>query len=371
VDAFPGDEPAWPTVTDGYAPDARNMQGVWRRRVLIVVPTLNEAAHIEAILTHLIDEISPSADARIVVVDGGSTDGTPDQVAIFAERHSAIRFLHNPARIQSAGVNLAVRQFGRDAEVLIRCDAHAGYPDRFCEQLLAALEHSGADAVVVPLDSVGHTALQRAVAWVSNSIVGTGGAAHRAGRRSAFVDHGHHAAFQVETFRRIGGYDETFSHNEDAEFDCRQRALGAKVYLDAGIRLQYCPRGTWTGLALQYYCYGAGRARTLRRHPTSIRLRQLLVPANLVLMILALALSPYFVGFLLWPALYLTVLATTSLSMALRHRATDGLLTGPAAAVMHTAWAVGLLSGIFGGRDSVWRAQMAIPLWDSESRVHR
>ena len=38
-------------------------------------------------------------------------------------------------------------------------------------------------------------------------------------RKSGYVDHGHHAAFRAASFKAIGGYDETFSHNEDAEFD--------------------------------------------------------------------------------------------------------------------------------------------------------
>lgn len=44
-------------------------------RVLIVIPTLNEAAHIGGVL----DGLLPFAErhgARIVVADGGSTDGT-------------------------------------------------------------------------------------------------------------------------------------------------------------------------------------------------------------------------------------------------------------------------------------------------------
>jgi hypothetical protein len=37
------------------------------------------------------------------------------------------------------------------------------------------------------------------------------------------------AAFRMDTFRNCGGYDETFTHNEDAEFDCRQTRLGGRV----------------------------------------------------------------------------------------------------------------------------------------------
>jgi succinoglycan biosynthesis protein ExoA len=274
------------------------------------------------------------------------------------------RHIDNPARIQSAALNLAARRFGREADVLIRCDAHALYPARFCRRLIDSLARTGADAVVVPLDSIGDACLQRAVAWVSNSPIGTGGSAHRAGRRSGFVDHGHHAAFRMERFRGAGGYDESFTHNEDAELDCRQRALGARVYLDADIRVGYRPRATLSGLWRQYFRYGAGRSRTARRHPGSLRLRQMAVPAHMLLSAAALAVAPVFPAALAWPASYLAALAATSVLLALRHRSACGLLAGPAAAVMHTAWACGFLSALFTRREPTWRPESTVPLWN-------
>jgi succinoglycan biosynthesis protein ExoA len=343
--------------------DADVKEGASGSRILVVIPTLNEAAHIEGVLTSLLAEFPPDARTQVVVADGGSTDATGLVVERVAAANPIVRLMHSPARIQSCAVNLAVRRFGKDADVLIRCDAHSIYPAGFCRRLLETLNCTEADAVVVPMDSIGVDGLQRAVAWVSNSPVGTGGAAHRAGRTSGFVDHGHHAAFRMDSFRRAGGYNETFSHNEDAEFDCRQRALGARVYLDAEIRVQYHPRSTFAGLWQQYFRYGVGRSRTVRRHPGSMRMRQLAVPVHLAVSVLAVAMLPWSSALLLWPATYVAALAATSVGMALRHRAWCGLLAGPAAGVMHTAWAVGFFSGLARRRERPWRRDMTVPLW--------
>jgi succinoglycan biosynthesis protein ExoA len=331
-------------------------------RVLIVIPTLNEAAHIEAAAKALLEDIGPSSVLRLVIADGGSTDGTLLLVRELARRHREIELLHNPARIQSAAVNLAVRRFGRDFDVLVRCDAHALYPPAFCRQLLETLERVQADAVVVPLDSLGHGVVQRAIAWVCNSPVGTGGSAHRAGHESGFVDHGHHAAFRMQMFLKCGGYDETFTHNEDAELDCRQRALGAKVYLDSNIRVGYRPRSSLTALWRQYCSYGAGRSRTARRHPGSLRARQLALPVHLAISTVAVAASPWSGALLGWPAAYFAVLSVASLGLVARHRSFVALLTGPVALVMHTAWAYGFLSGLVQRREKAWRPEMAAPL---------
>jgi succinoglycan biosynthesis protein ExoA len=249
--------------------------------------------------------------------------------------------------------------------VLIRCDAHASYPRDYCARLLDTLGRVPADAVVVPLDSVGVTPLQRVVAWVSNSCIGTGGSAHRAGHASGFVDHGHHAAFRMDAFRRSGGYDETFTHNEDAELDCRQRALGAKIYLDSEIRVAYQPRATLGALYRQYFHYGAGRSRTIRRHPGSTRLRQLAVPLHLVLSLVAVVVSPWLPVLLAWPALYGAALAVSSARCAWQLRSGVGWLAGPVAALMHAAWALGFLSCLVARRERGWQRELALPLTES------
>jgi succinoglycan biosynthesis protein ExoA len=332
-------------------------------RVLIVIPTLNEVEHIEQVVTGLLGEPERSLTQSVVVVDGGSTDGTRELLDGMLRRWPALTWIHNPERIQSAGVNLAVRRFGAEADVLVRCDAHAEYPRHFCRRLVETLERTGADSVVVPLDSRGKDGVERAIGLVSNSVIGTGGSQHRAGRRSGFVDHGHHAAFRVASFRAAGGYDTSFTHNEDAELDCRQRALGSRIYLDADIRVVYRPRRSLAQVYRQYFRYGAGRSRTVRRHPRSLRLRQLAVPGHL----LACAASPV-LGvsalwpFALWPVLYLLALGGFAARLAWKERAPSALLALPVALTMHTAWALGFYSGLFRHRERVWSRQMAVPL---------
>lgn len=316
--------------------------------VLVVIPTLNEVRHLATVVTTLTQDLPPDRSVSVVIADGGSTDGTVELARQLEATDSRVHYLHNPQRLQSAAVNLAVQRFGAEAEVLIRCDAHCGYPKRFVAALLESLERSGADAVVVPMDSTGETCFQRAVAWASNTWAGTGGSAHRAGRQSAFVDHGHHAAFRMASFRRAGGYDSSFSHNEDAELDCRQRLLGSRIYLDADIRLRYHPRSSLTGLARQYFAYGRGRSRTAQRHPRSLRARQLALPVHLILCLVVFTLAPWWSWGLLWPAAYITVLAFISVSIAAQQRSPCGLLAGIAAIVMHSSWAAGFLMGRLG-----------------------
>ena len=343
------------------------MLGFWKTRAhpasatmelpqtLVVIPTLNEAAHIEGVLRELAVGLPASAPVHFVVADGGSTDATPAIVRRLAEGWPwKLTLLHNPRRLQSAAVNLAVRQHGQGRDLLIRCDAHASYPAGFIQRLNESMVAHGADAVVVPMDSIGGAAWQKAVAWVSDTPVGSGGSAHRGGARSGFVDHGHHAAFRMASFCRAGGYDEGFSHNEDAELDCRQRALGSKIYLDSGIRIGYLPRDSFKGLWRQYRNYGAGRSRTIRKHPGSWRLRQMAVPLNALLVVGGLLLTPVSPWAASWAVVYAAILLATSLMLAAKHRSAVGLLAAPAAFAMHMAWALGFVSGLLTLREPRW-----------------
>ena len=315
-------------------------------KALVVIPTLNEAATIDGLLTSLLSGLSPHHDVTFVVADGGSIDATRELVAGASDSEPRVILLDNPRRIQSAGINLAAGVYGRNMDVLIRCDAHAVYPHRFISKLIEALDETGADSIVVPMDSVGDNGTSSAIAWVSDTLLGSGGSRHRGGRRSGFVDHGHHAAFRMARFRALGGYDETFTHNEDAEYDCRLRKAGGIIFMDASLRVQYRPRQSLSALARQYRRYGAGRSRTVLRHPDSLRLRQLAVPAAMVSIAVCLGVAPIFPWALVLPAAYAAVVLITSILMTVRKRSAYGLMTGPAAFVMHASWAFGFIQGL-------------------------
>ena len=116
------------------------------------------------------------------------------------------------------------------------------------------------------------------------------------------------------------------------------------MYLDATIRLSYHPRDTVRRLARQYFSYGKGRSRTVRRHPGSMRARQLALPANLVISTLAISLAPVYPLTLAWPLAYVAALGFTSISIAWQQRSMCGLLSGFAARTMHVSWPAGFFS---------------------------
>ena len=310
-----------------------------RERVLTVVPCLNERAHIGKLLGDLLAD-SGELDLMIVVADGGSTDGTQEIVAGIGAADQRVRLIHNPKRIQSAGVNLAARSFGDGRDWLARIDAHAAYPGKFIATLISEARRTGAASVVVAMRSEGESCFQRAAAVAQNSVLGTGGAAHRRAGKEGFVDHGHHALFDLTQFERVGGYDDTLSHNEDAEFDVRLARAGGKIWLTRAIEVTYFPRAHPVALYRQYVNYGRGRARTLLSHRMRPKVRQFL-PACVLPTVLAVAASPW-IPLALGPAAVWTGACVLSgVVLGIQQRRRCAFASGIAAMIIHLGWSIG------------------------------
>jgi succinoglycan biosynthesis protein ExoA len=313
------------------------------RRVAIIIPTLNEAERIGSLLAQFSREpVERVVD--ILVADGGSDDGTREIVEEAARNDHRIRLIDNPDVIQSAGINRAAKLAREDADTLIRIDAHADYPVDYVQKILDAFAQTGAEMVATRLKSCGTTARQRAIAVASNSRFGTGGSAHRVGGFSGFIDHGHHAGMDRTMFNRIGGYDESFVANEDAEFDARVRAAGGRIWLAGDIEVGYYPRRSFSALFRQYRRYGQGRAQNWMKHGENLRPRQIAPVLIVGGCGVALMAAPALPILLLIPTAYIAGLSAAALTLLPRNPHWSTLLAAPAMGIMHCAWGIGFIA---------------------------
>lgn len=316
-------------------------------KVLIVIPCLNEEDYLEKLVEQLLFT-TQHLDRKIVIADGESTDGTLRIARMLAEKHPQVAYIHNTKRLQSAAVNLAVAQFGDDYDYLIRIDAHSDYPENYCDALLFDATQNKAQSVVVSMDTIGKRGFQKAVAAAQNSKLGNGGSAHRNNSNEGkWVEHGHHALMSIAAFRSVGGYDEVFSHNEDAELDYRLSKAGHKIWLTAQTGLTYYPRATASALFRQYFKFGYGRARTIFKHSIKPQPRQmapLVVAPALFLFILSVAFGRILtIPLLAWAAICLAY----GLLLAKRAKDVDLIPSGFAIMVMHMAWSLGFWNYIW------------------------
>ena len=304
------------------------------------MPALNEAAHIERCLRSIMAQ-KPTAPLEMIVVDGGSTDGTRE----IARKTGAI-VLDNPERIIPAALNHALRLVCGD--VFVRFDAHSEMRPGYLEACLRALAEER-DAVnvggwceVTPSGPWGG-----ALAVALSSRLGVGNARlwqrpSESERRS--VESVPFGCFRVDDLRAVAGWESSLPVNEDYELNSRLRSGGGRVLFDPSIRAIYRPRESLRAIAAQHWRYGRWKAAMLKRSPGELRLRQLAPPGLLVALSLACLPSRSAVPARLGVASYLCVIGMVTL------RSPAGWRTGAVLAALHLSWGGGFAFGLLASR---------------------
>lgn len=239
----------------------------------MVVTVYNDREGLADLLDGLAAQLRPPEE--IVVVDGGSTDGT---LALLRERRGILRLtvLERPGTNISAGRNSGVRAAAHD---WIACT------DAGCEPApgwLASIDRSraGVDFVagVFVLDA--RTALERAVAvalypaldeleapspgvrlW--QALFGKRFSVGRATGRSM--------AFTKRAWEAVGGFPENVYSGEDIAFSTAVERLGLATRLDAEALVRWRPRTTWRANARMCFIYARGDVRIGSRRAHGLR----------------------------------------------------------------------------------------------------
>jgi succinoglycan biosynthesis protein ExoA len=315
--------------------------------VTAVVATYNEERHIAACLNGLLRQTTSPDELEILVIDGGSQDGTIQVVKAFAEFGTRIKLLHNPHRIQACAWNMGMRAAVGKYVTLI--SAHTEYGGNYIESCIAALASTGAANVGGVQVPVGNGSFGSVVAWAMQSPFAIGNAQFRYARKEQFVNSVFSTFLETAILQRMGGYDESFAVNEDAELNYRLRKAGYRIFCSPKIRVRYHVRSSLPRLAKQMFGYGFWRRRTQLCHPDYMPLR-VLAPPLLVVGLVGSAAA--FVWTHWWPALglpaaYGAFLAIGTGSAIARLKKPVALFLTPVVlCAMHLSYGVGWLAGL-------------------------
>jgi glycosyltransferase involved in cell wall biosynthesis len=301
-----------------------------------------------------VDVIIPAADAARMIgpaIDAVRAQGYPnlgvivvasfdEETAEAARRHGAV-VVPNPTGRTPNGLNLALA--ATTADVVARIDAHSTIPPGYLRHAVETLSETGADNVGGMQVPIGDEPWEKAIAAAMASPLGAGDARYRIGGEAGPTDTVYLGVFRRATLDRLGGYDESFERNQDYELNHRIRESGGVVWFDPELRVLYRPRGSLRLLARQYFQYGRWKRHFSRRHPGSLRWRQLAPPLLVVLLGATLLAGLWWRPALSLPAGYLVTLLLAALIKTPR-LGPAALGIAPALAVMHLSWGLGFLS---------------------------
>lgn len=315
--------------------------------VSAIVPMRNERRYIEPCLRSLAAQDYPHDRFEVLVVDGGSDDGSKEFVESMRDAVPSLRVLENRGKHTARGLNIGLA-FAR-GDVIVRVDAHAAVAPDYIRESVDALSRTSADVVGGPIETLGEGPYGEAVALAVSSPFGVGNAVFRYSHREQWTDTVAFPAYRRDVFDRIGPFAE-IEGGEDDEFHLRLRDAGGRILLTPKIRSTYYARRSLGELTKQYFGYGQAKVVVLSRHPKRTRARQL-VPAAFVVALVAAAIVALFGGKLMLPLLALGgayLLATFAFSfMISRGSGWRYFLRLPLAfACMHFAYGLGFLNGI-------------------------
>lgn len=315
------DDPAWPDVW----PD-----------VDVVMPIRNEAPHLAAAIDSVRAQHYPGK-LRIILGVGPSDDGTEALADAMAGEADDLLVVANPTGKTPAALNLAIR--AGSAPVIVRVDGHSVLSPGYIEQAVATLQSTGAVNVGGVQRPEATTPFEEAVSDATTSLLGTGGASYRVGATAGAVDTVYLGVFDRDAIEAVGLFDATLIRNQDYELNIRLRAAGGTVWFDPALSVGYTPRATWKALATQYYEYGWWKSVVMRKHPHSIRVRQVIPPLGVLGVIAGLVVGSKWRPALIVPVAYAGAMAVSTRSTK------RPLLTAGVLGVIHSTWAAGLLRG--------------------------
>jgi len=243
--------------------------------VSVIVTVKNEASAVHGLLDSLRSQTIPPSE--VVIVDGGSTDGTVERIESYRPRLPLKLLLREGTNI-SQGRNEAVR--AARGEIIASTDAGVRLVPEWLEELTRPL-HADASLDVVSgfflpdPQTVFEMAMGATVLPMESDV-----------DPQRFLPSSRSVAFRREAWQEVGGYPEWLDFCEDLVFDFALRDAGRKFHFAPEAVAYFRPRGSLRAFGRQYYQYarGDGKANLWRRRHALRYLTYLLVIPLVVVM---------------------------------------------------------------------------------------
>jgi glycosyltransferase involved in cell wall biosynthesis len=320
--------------------------------VSIIIATRNEEKSIKKCLDSVLAQNFPRDSLEVLVVDGMSNDRTPEIVSEYAAKYSFVKLIDNPLKITPSAFNTGIK--AAKGEIILIMGAHSIYQNDYISQCVSHLIESGADnvgGVCIALPG-GNTLIAESIAYALSSPFGMGNSYFRIGSKtSRYVDTVFGGCYKKDIFEKIGLFDTDLIRGQDTEFNARLRKAGGKILLVPDIISYYTTRETYLKLWKMQWQYGKLKPLVIKKVGKLFTMRQIVAPVFVSLAAILPALSifsnVFFIAFLGIIGIYTVLNLLFSIQIAIAKNPKCVLLIPPAFAVIHFAWGIGFIKGVF------------------------
>jgi GT2 family glycosyltransferase len=223
-------------------------------RVSVVIPSYNRRASLERLLESLASQTLAASEFEVLVVDDGSTDGTPDMLHALRTRFQ-LTVLHQSNAGPGAARNRGVRAACADLIVFLDDDT-VPVPGLLQRHLDLHERHPNA-VVIGPMVPPPDWQRPAWIRWEEDMLEDQ----YRAMLAGEFACtprqfYTANASLSRERFLAAGGFDSTFKRAEDVELAYRMRDEGASFIFDAQAAVHHYAERTFAAWCRTPYQYG-------------------------------------------------------------------------------------------------------------------
>lgn len=228
-------------------------------KVSVVATVLNEIDTIQRLLDSLLRQTR--LPDEIIIVDGGSTDGTVEYLRRRRKRENLLRVLVFPGLNIAAGRNKAVE--ASRCELIACIDAGAWATETWLAELLRELEEDPS------VDVVGGSFRSDPTNDFETALGATTLPMPEEVDPEKFLPSSRSVAFKKSAWNSVGGYPEWIDYCEDLIFDLELKRKGFRFAYAREAEVRFRPRPSVGTYFRQYYLYARGDGKAdlwFKRH---------------------------------------------------------------------------------------------------------